>query len=88
MMRILAGAVMIACVATTTVAADTVVMQAKNGNVTFNHAAHNARLECKVCHPGGKPGKIDINKATAHRLCKGCHESKQGPTKCGDCHRK
>jgi hypothetical protein len=85
---ILAGAVMTIGVATAAMAVDTVVMKAKNGDVTFNHAAHNARLECKVCHAAGTPGKIDINKATAHRLCKGCHETKHGPVKCGDCHRK
>jgi len=89
MKRILAGVLMVAFAATTAVAADTVVMKAKNGDVTFNHKAHSASGDCKVCHGEGTPGKLTLGKDAAHKLCKGCHDAKkQGPTKCGECHKK
>jgi len=89
MKRILAGVLMVAFAATTAVAADTVVMKAKNGDVTFNHKAHSASGDCKACHGEGTPGKLTLGKDAAHKLCKGCHDAKkQGPTKCGECHKK
>ncbi len=89
MKRILAGVLMVAFAATTAVAADTVVMKAKNGDVTFNHKAHSASGDCKACHGEGTPGKLTLGKDAAHKLCKGCHEAKkQGPMKCGECHKK
>ncbi len=89
MKRILAGVMMVAFAATTAVAADTVVMKAKNGDVTFNHKAHSASGDCKACHGEGTPGKLTLGKDAAHKLCKGCHEAKkQGPMKCGECHKK
>ena len=70
-------------------AADTVVLKAKNGDVTFDHKKHSSSGDCKACHGEGTPGKITLGKDAAHKLCKGCHESKKsGPTKCGDCHKK
>lgn len=69
-------------------APDKVTLPAKNGNVTFDHKAHTGRADCKACHEG-EPGKMKLGKDSAHKLCKGCHESKAaGPTKCGDCHKK
>ncbi len=71
-------------------AADTISLPAKNGNVTFNHKKHQEMLkDCKTCHEKG-PGKIEgFGKDIAHKLCKGCHEVKKaGPTKCGECHKK
>ncbi|GFE57184.1 cytochrome c3 family protein [Geobacter sp. AOG1] len=89
MKRILAGVLMVAFAATTAAAADTVTMKAKNGDVTFNHKGHSAAMECKECHGAGNPGKLTLGKDAAHKLCKGCHETKkQGPTKCGECHKK
>jgi predicted CXXCH cytochrome family protein len=70
-------------------AADTVVLKAKNGDVTFDHKKHSSSGDCKSCHGEATPGKIALGKDAAHKLCKGCHESKKaGPTKCGDCHKK
>ena len=69
--------------------ADTMVLKAKNGDVTFNHAKHQ-KLGCKSCHADEKGGKIEgFGKDFAHKTCKGCHQEKNaGPTKCGDCHKK
>ncbi len=69
---------------------ETVVLPAKNGDVTFPHKAHQ-KQGCKSCHPG-KPEKITFeNKDAAHKLCQGCHEEKKaGPqkTECVKCHKK
>jgi cytochrome c553 len=90
MKKLLAVAMMIAFAASAAFAADTVVMKAKNGDVTFNHKKHSADpASCKSCHGDAKPGKLTLDKEAAHKLCKGCHESKKaGPTKCGECHKK
>lgn len=89
MKKVLVAAVLVMCTAAAAVAADTVVLSAKNGNVTFNHKAHSAANECKTCHGEGTPAKLTLDKDMAHKLCKGCHQTKgQGPTKCGECHKK
>jgi predicted CXXCH cytochrome family protein len=70
-------------------APDSVTLEAKNGNVTFNHKGHSASMDCKTCHGEGTPAKIDLNKDSAHALCMDCHKTKgAGPTKCGECHKK
>jgi len=69
---------------------ETITLPAKNGNITFPHKKHQEMLKnCKICHEKG-PGKIaSLGKDWAHQTCKGCHEEKkQGPTKCGECHKK
>lgn len=90
MKKIIAAAALTIFCAGTALAADEIVLNAKNGNVTFNHKKHQESLkDCKVCHEKG-PGKIEgFGKDAAHKLCKGCHETKKaGPTKCGECHKK
>lgn len=80
---------MLVAFATTAFAADTVTLVAKNGNITFDHKAHQGKMECKVCHGEGTPAKIVLDKDKAHALCKDCHTTKNaGPTKCADCHKK
>jgi cytochrome c553 len=71
------------------IAADTVVYEASQGKVTFNHKAHSDKLkDCAKCHEG-TPAKIEVTKDLAHKdLCKKCHAEMGGPTKCGDCHKK
>jgi opacity protein-like surface antigen len=89
MKKILAVALMVAFATSAAFAADTVVLKAKNGNVTFDHKKHSAAMECKTCHGEGTPAKLTLDKDAAHKLCKGCHETKKaGPTKCGECHKK
>jgi type 1 fimbria pilin len=89
MKKMLTIALLLAFTAGTAIAADTVVLTAKNGDVTFNHKVHSESMDCKVCHGDGKPGKVDLTKDTAHALCKDCHVKKAaGPTKCGECHKK
>jgi hypothetical protein len=65
-----------------------VVYEAKNGNVTFDHAGHAEALECAKCHAEDPPEAIEITRETAHAAaCKDCHEQMQaGPVKCAECH--
>lgn len=89
MKKVLAVVLMVAFASTAAFAADQVTMKAKNGNVTFDHKKHSASGDCKVCHGEGTPAKLTLGKDAAHKLCKGCHETKKaGPTKCGECHKK
>lgn len=89
MKRIMASFVMVAFAASAVMAADTVVLKAKNGDVTFNHKKHGQVAACKDCHGDKAPGKLALGKDAAHKLCKSCHEAKKtGPTKCGECHKK
>ena len=69
-----------------------VVLKAKNGDVTFEHAKH-AKLDCTKCHATAAGGKIEgFGKETAHdKLCVVCHKTDpngKAPTKCNDCHKK
>ncbi len=75
-------------------------LEAKNGTVAFDHAAHQAQFtDCTVCHHEGvavgtcknchlaKKGDAPKAKDAYHKQCKGCHKTmKQGPTKCKQCH--
>jgi DnaJ-class molecular chaperone len=89
MKKMIAVVALTLCYAVSAMAADTVVMKAKNGDVTFNHKAHSTSMECAVCHGEGTPAKLALGKDKAHALCKDCHTKKgAGPTKCGDCHKK
>ena len=90
MKKVLAAALMVAFAVSGAVAADEVVLKAKNGDVKFNHKKHSADpASCKTCHGEATPAKLTLDKDTAHKLCKGCHETKKaGPTKCGECHKK
>ncbi len=90
MKKFLAAALMVAFAANSAIAADVVVLKAKIGDVTFNHKKHSADpASCKGCHGDAKPAKLTLTKDAAHKLCKGCHETKKaGPTKCGECHKK
>jgi cytochrome c553 len=90
MKKIIAAAALTLFTAGAALAADTITLPAKNGNVTFPHKKHQETLkDCKICHEKG-PGKIEgIGKDWAHKTCKGCHEEKKmGPTKCAECHKK
>lgn len=89
MKKMLTIALMLAFTAGIAIASDSIVMKAKNGDVTFNHKAHSGSMDCKVCHGDAKPSKIELDKDAAHALCKDCHSKKgAGPTKCGECHKK
>jgi c(7)-type cytochrome triheme protein len=60
------------------------VFAAKNGNVTFDHAAHLKRAKdvCATCHPKFWPqAKADLKwKAGMHR------PAETAKTSCGSCH--
>ncbi|AMV71451.1 cytochrome c3 family protein [Desulfuromonas carbonis] len=89
MKKLLVATLLVLFAVAPALAVDSVVLPAKNGDVTFNHKAHSETMECKVCHGEGTPAKIELTKDSAHALCKDCHKTKgAGPTKCGDCHKK
>lgn len=91
MKKVVSAMIMVVFAASAALAAGpaTVTMNAKNGNVVFNHKAHAATGNCKVCHGEGAPAKLTLDKAAAHKLCIECHKAKgAGPTKCGECHKK
>jgi Class III cytochrome C family len=75
-----------------TAPAKPVVLNAKNGNVTFNHSKHST-LKCEACHASAEGGKIEgFGKDKAHATCVECHKKeaaagKTAPTKCADCHK-
>lgn len=68
----------------------------------FPHAAHQGRLECKICHHGKGPDGKRIEYVEGQKIekCESCHNSKAGmPEKvgtfknaahalCQDCHKK
>lgn len=90
MKRIIAAAALTIFAVGSAMAADTITLPAKNGNVAFPHKKHQELLkDCKACHEKA-PGKIEgLGKDWAHKTCKGCHETrKAGPTKCAECHKK
>ena len=97
MKKVLSAMLMVVFAASVAMAADapdSVTMNAKNGNVTFNHKAHAAAGDCKSCHgEATTPAKVELDKAAAHKLCIDCHKAqnaqgKKAPVKCLDCHKK
>ncbi len=70
---------------------ETITLNAKPGNVTFPHKAHQDKgLKCTTCHATDKGGKIEgFGKDKAHGTCVECHKTGgKGPTKCAECHKK
>ena len=74
-----------------------VKFEAKPGAVTFKHAEHEKRAgDCAICHHNGVDNgacrtchdgtKAASFKNAAHKVCKDCHKSNNGPTKCKGCH--
>lgn len=90
MKKIVAVVVLSLFIAAPVLAADTITLSAKMGDVTFDHKVHGEKVGCKVCHTAEPPVKFALGgKDPAHKLCQGCHtEKKAGPTKCMECHKK
>ncbi|MDY0189507.1 MAG: cytochrome C [Desulfuromonas sp.] len=91
MKKLIVALMLVAFAATTAMAGDVVTYECKKGNVTFDHAMHGEKVvdSCKnaACHGDATPAKIAVDKNTAHNaLCKNCHKTNAGPTKCNDCH--
>lgn len=99
MKKLVVVLMLVAFAATVAYAADSVTYPAvkkKGEAVTFNHKAHQAKLDCAACHEG-EPAKIAVEgtgKKNAHALCLDCHKAKKkegnkaAPTGCGGCHKK
>jgi hypothetical protein len=66
-----------------------IMLEAKNGNVSFDHAKH-ASVKCETCHATAAGGKIEgFGKEKAHASCIECHKKEaKGPAKCAECHKK
>lgn len=83
---------LLALAAAPVLAADTVVLKAKMGDITLNHKAHGEKQGCKSCHKTEPPAKFAIGgKDAGHKLCGGCHAEKKAgpqPAKCMECHKK
>lgn len=61
----------------------------RQGTVSFPHADHAGRLDCRLCHPTDPPKKILVDQSFAHATCTACHlNSGTGPTSCRECHSK
>jgi len=103
MKRLLVAVMLVAFAAAVAVAAEgpaTVTLEAKMGNVTFDHHAHQAKVaDCTTCHHKGTDnakctgchngeGEAPKAKDAFHKLCKDCHKKEAGPTGCKDCHKK
>ena len=95
MNKIFAGFIAAAFLSVATIAlaasapAGPTVLEAKNGNVTFEHSKHK-QLKCETCHASAEGGKIEgFAKDKAHGLCVECHKKEaKGPSKCTECHKK
>ena len=59
------------------------------GTVFFNHEMHavSAVRDCGFCHSALKVFGGKVNEMFAHKVCKVCHESKNVPAECVNCHR-
>ena len=85
-----AAMVLFATAAIAAAPAKPVVLPAKSGAVTFNHAGkgHGA-LKCTQCHADDKGGKLGLDKDKGHAMCHECHKKEaKGPQKCAECHKK
>lgn len=80
---------------------ETIILQAKNGDIHFDHARHKAvGIDCAACHHNGveegacrschvkKEKTPPTFKSVGHQLCKDCHKSSSVKTSCKTCHLK
>ena len=103
LMTLLVALTIVAIASFSDIAADNigpeeVKLEASMGTVTFQHRAHQSRVDdCVTCHHEGveagacsschdaKP-EVPRAKTVFHQLCKSCHKTNDGPTKCKGCH--
>ena len=66
----------------------TMVYNNSAGAVTFYHQKHTERFadDCGFCHSALETFGGKVNELFAHNVCKVCHESHNGPTRCEQCH--
>jgi c(7)-type cytochrome triheme protein len=91
MKKIFAAAALTLIFTISVMADNPVVYKNKKGNVAFDHKAHQAKTECKVCHGEGTPAKIIISGKQAHAMCLNCHKqakSNKVSGNCRECHQK
>ena len=74
----------------------TITLKAKNGNITFEHHKHQAKIECGECHHG--PDHSAYTKGMKIGKCDECHKKdfknkklnsvkKAMHTNCRECHK-
>ena len=63
--------------------------QSTSGVVVFDHEAHamGREKDCEFCHSALEAFGGKVNELFAHKFCKLCHQSNNGPTECNGCHR-
>jgi hypothetical protein len=68
---------------------DVIILESKQGQISFPHQAHAKDYSCAICHGDGTPGGLALPMDVAHSLCRDCHKAKgAGPTTCSGCHKK
>lgn len=77
-----------------------VVFEAKNGNVTFEHAAHAGAecvtchhagsndASCRSCHDGAAASSTKAPRGEFHTFCIDCHKGAGMKGTCNDCHKR
>lgn len=86
MKNLLVVTALVTFVGSTVFAAEVISLQAKIGDVTYNHKLHSKKADCKLCHKDAPYGAFSLDKDQAHTVCKDCHIKQGGPTKCDECH--
>ncbi|MBW6508000.1 MAG: cytochrome c family protein [Desulfuromonadales bacterium] len=81
-------------------APDQVVFEAKNGNVTFEHAKHAGAdcitchhegsndAACRSCHDGAAAPSTKAPRGEFHTFCIDCHKGAGMKGTCNDCHKR
>lgn len=77
---------------------ETVVFEAKNGNVTFEHAKHSGAecvtchhegsndASCRSCHDGTTASATKSPRGEFHQFCIACHKENGMKGMCNECH--
>ena len=80
-------------------APEKVVFEAKNGNVTFEHAKHegvdcaschhtDSYDSCRSCHDGKAASSSKLPKGDFHTFCIDCHKGAGMKGMCNECHKR
>ncbi|PLX98046.1 MAG: hypothetical protein C0623_13995 [Desulfuromonas sp.] len=64
------------------------IYKGEHGTVTFLHKKHSERnaADCGFCHSALRTFGGTVDQLYGHSICLKCHEERNGPTECGQCH--